>query len=174
LFDLIAWELQSLNLRRSANTLLDHATNALTLEAGVWIVSELVRFDSYGIAPGALMHQARTLGSAPIGPKHLPVFSAPWPTGGLAVFHIRLVPIRGATKTAVLQVNCVLRDVPRERQVQGIRLSFQSIGSEFSGEVSGCVKFLSMPPKSTRLSTRRSKNQRRTLQHRRVVWDKSP
>jgi hypothetical protein len=143
LFDLIAWELQSLNLRHSADTLLDHATNALMLEAGVWIVSELVRFDSYGIAPGALMRQARTLGSAPIGPKHLPVFSGPTPTGGLAVFHIRLLPMRGASKTAVLQVNCALGDVPRERQVPGIRLSFQSNGSEFSEEVSGRVMFLS-------------------------------
>jgi hypothetical protein len=98
LFDWIAWELQSLNLRHSANTLLDHATNALMLEAGVWIVSKLVRFDSYGIAPGALTHQARTFGSAPIGPKHLLVFSGLMPTGGLAVFQIRFLPMREQQK----------------------------------------------------------------------------
>ena len=130
----------------AAGTFAHKSSDGTVLEAGIWIVSELVRFDSYGIAPGALMHQARALGPAPLGPKHLPIFSGPMPTGGLAVFHIRLLPMRGATKTAVLQVNCALGDVPRERQVEGIRLTFESNGSEFSEEVSGRVMFLSMRP----------------------------
>jgi hypothetical protein len=46
----------------------------------------------------------------------------------------------------MLQVNRVLGDVPRERRVQRIRLSFQSSVSEFSEEVSGRVMFRSMPP----------------------------
>jgi hypothetical protein len=68
------------------------------------------------------------------------------PTGGLAVFRIRLLAMQGASKTAVLQVNCALGDVPRERSVEGIRLSLEKNGTEFSEEVSGRVMFLSMRP----------------------------
>jgi hypothetical protein len=68
------------------------------------------------------------------------------PTGGLAVFRIRLLAMQGASKTAVLQVNCALGDVPRERSVEGIRLTFGRNGAEFSEEVSGRVMFLSMRP----------------------------
>jgi hypothetical protein len=68
------------------------------------------------------------------------------PTGGLAVFRIRLLPRSGASKTAVLQANCALGDVPRERSVEGIRLTFESDGGEFSEEVSGRVMFLSIRP----------------------------
>jgi hypothetical protein len=35
--------------------------------------------------------------------------------------------------------------VPRERSVEGIRLSFESNGGEFSEEVSGRVMFLTLP-----------------------------
>jgi hypothetical protein len=66
------------------------------------------------------------------------------PTGGLAIFRIRLLPMLGASRTAVLQVNCALGEVPRERSVEGIRLVFDKGGNEFSGEVGGRVLFLSM------------------------------
>jgi hypothetical protein len=46
----------------------------------------------------------------------------------------------------VQQVNCALGDVPRERSVEGIRLSFKSNGGEFSEEVSGRVMFLALRP----------------------------
>jgi hypothetical protein len=130
----------------AAGTFAHKSSNGSVLEAGVWIVSDFVSFDSYGIAPGALRQWGVALGPQPFGPKGLPMPSGPMPTGGLAVFHIRLLPMRGATKTAVLQVNCALGDVPRERSVEGIRLTFQSNGSEFSEEVSGRVMFLSMRP----------------------------
>jgi hypothetical protein len=68
------------------------------------------------------------------------------PTGGLAVFRIRLVPMRGPSTTAVLQVNCALGDVPRERSVEGIRLTLETNNSEYSEEISGRVMFLSMRP----------------------------
>ena len=48
--------------------------------------------------------------------------------------------------TAVLQVNCALGDVPRERSVEGIRLAVEKDGTEFSEEVTGRVMFLSMRP----------------------------
>ncbi len=68
------------------------------------------------------------------------------PTGGLAVFRIRLLPMSGASTTAVLQVNCALGDVPRERSVEGIRLTLERNGTEFSEEVGGRVMFLAMRP----------------------------
>jgi hypothetical protein len=46
----------------------------------------------------------------------------------------------------VLQVNCTLGEVPRERSVEGIRLSFEGNQNEFSEEVGGRVMFLSTRP----------------------------
>jgi hypothetical protein len=131
---------------KGAGTYTHKSPNGNALETGVWIASELVSFDSYGAAPGALMHQGVAFGSAPFGLKRMPMPSGPMPTGGLAVFRIRLLPLWGASRTAVLQVNCALGDVPRERSVEGIRLTFERNGSEFSEEVSGRVVFLSMRP----------------------------
>ena len=130
----------------AAGTFAHKSSDGTLLETGVWIVTDLVRFNSYGVAPGALLHQERALGPVPFNPKHLPVAYGPIPTGGLAEFHIRLSPMRVTTKTAVLQVNCALGDVPRERQAEGIRLTFEGDGSEFSEEVSGRVMFLLMRP----------------------------
>jgi hypothetical protein len=48
--------------------------------------------------------------------------------------------------TAMLQVNCALGDVPRERSVEGIRLTFEKGGNELSEEMSGRVIFLAMRP----------------------------
>jgi hypothetical protein len=131
---------------KAAGTYAHKSPNGNVLETGVWIASELVSFDSYGAAPAALMRQGAALGPAPFGPKRLPMFSGPMPTGGLAAFRIRLLPMWGASRTAVLQVNCALGNVPRERSVEGIRLSFESNGGEFSEEVGGRVMFLAMRP----------------------------
>lgn len=130
----------------AAGTFAHKSSDGTVLEAGVWIVTQLVSFDSYGIAPGALMSGGRAFGPPRFGPKGLPIFSGSMPTGGLAVFRIRLLPRSGTSKTAVLQANCSLGDVPRERSVEGIRLTFESNGGEFSEEVSGRVMFLSIRP----------------------------
>jgi hypothetical protein len=129
---------------KAAGTFSHKSSNGTVLETGVWIASELASFDSYGIAPGALLQQKRVLGPAPLGPKRLPMSSGPMPTGGLAVFRIRLLPMSGPSRTSVLQVNCALGDVPRERSVEGIRLTLEGTGGEFSEEVGGRMMFLSM------------------------------
>lgn len=121
---------------KAAGTFTPKSANGNVLETGVWTASELVSFVSYGIAPSAL-HEKRPLGPPQFGPKRLTMFSGIVPTGGLAVFRILLLPMSGATRTAVLQVNCALGDVPRERSVEGIRLTFESSGNEFSDEVAG-------------------------------------
>ena len=138
----------------AAGTYTHYSSNGTVIETGVWIVSQLVSFDSYGIAPGALI-VGRVFGPAPFGPKPsgglpphgptgLSMFSNPMPAGGLAVFRIRLLPMSGPPRTSVLQVNCPLGNVPRERTVEGIRLTSEMGGPEYSEEVSGRAIFLSI------------------------------
>jgi hypothetical protein len=43
-------------------------------------------------------------------------------------------------------MNCALGDVPRERSVEGIRLSIEGDANDFSEEGSGRVMFLSIRP----------------------------
>jgi hypothetical protein len=74
------------------------------------------------------------------------MFSSSMPLGGLAVFRIRLLPMWGPSRTAVLQVNCALGKVPEERQTEGIRLAFEGGGVEFDEEVSGRTLFLLTRP----------------------------
>ena len=131
---------------KAAGTFNHKSTNGNVLETGVWTVSALISFDSYGIAPAAFMQRGPAFGGSQIGHKHLPMRSGPLPTGGLAIFRILLMPVSGTTKTAVLQVNCASGDVPRERSVEGIRLTLEKNGTDFSEEVSGRVMFLLMRP----------------------------
>jgi len=127
----------------AAGTYAHKSSDGTVLETGVWIVSQLVSFDSYGPATGARMAGGRPLGPQS-GPRRVPMFPGSMPTGGLAVFRIRLLPMSGAAKTAVLQANCALGNVPSERAVEGIRLILGTNGTEFSEEVSGRVLFLSV------------------------------
>ena len=131
---------------QAAGTFAHKSANGTVLDTGVWIASELVSFDSYGIVPGALRQKGVALGPQSFGPRRLPMPSGPMPTGGLAVFRTRLLPMSGASMTAVLQANCALGKVPAGRQMEGIRLSLERNGSEFSEELSGRVMFLSMRP----------------------------
>ncbi len=131
---------------KAAGTYAHKSPNGNVLETGVWIASELVSFDSYGAAPGALRQKGLALGPQPFGPRRMPMPLGPMPTGGLAIFRIRLLPMSGASTTAVLQVNCALGDVPRERSVEGIRVTLERNGTEFSEEVGGRVMFLAMRP----------------------------
>jgi hypothetical protein len=130
----------------AAGTYTRKASSGDVLETGVWVASELVSFDFYGIAPGALMREGRVLGPPQFGPKRLPMLSGPMPAGGLAVLRIRLLPVLGFAKNATLQVNCALGKVPPEHQVEGIRLAFEGGGVEFDEEISGRALFLLTRP----------------------------
>ena len=112
------------------------------LETGVWVASALVSFDSYGIAPGALMAGGRPFGLPPFGPMRLGMFPGSMAAGGLAVLRIRLLPVWGLARNATLQVNCALGKVPPEHQVEGIRLAFEGGSAEFDEEISGRALFL--------------------------------
>jgi len=135
----------------AAGTFTHKSTNGMVVETGVWIASELVSFDSYGIAPGALMREGRALGPPQFGrpqfgPGGLGMFSGPMPAGGRAVLRIRLIPVLGFAKTATLQVNCALGKVPDEHPTEGIRLAFEKGGVEFDQEISGRALFLLTRP----------------------------
>ncbi|HUJ32106.1 MAG TPA: hypothetical protein VLY23_12550 [Candidatus Acidoferrum sp.] len=129
----------------AAGTFTRKSPAGVVIETGVWLASALVSFDSYGLAPEALrsanppwkyMHEGSVMRTL----MHL----GPTAAGGLAVVRIRLFPLAGAPQNALLQVNCALGDVPRERQVEGIRLTLERNGVEFSEEVSGRVMLLVM------------------------------
>ena len=130
----------------AAGTFTHKTTDGVVLETGVWVASELVSFDSYGIAPGALMREGRALGPPPFGPMRMRMFSGPMAAGGLAVLRIRLLPVLGSAKNATLQVNCALGKVPDEHQVEGIRLALEGGGAEFDEEISGPALFLLTRP----------------------------
>jgi len=126
----------------AAGTFTHESSSGTVLETGVWIVSELASFGSYGIAPGALMREGRAIGPPQFGPKRLPMFSGSMAAGGRAVFRIRLMPVSGLAKNATLQVNCAIGNVPPEHQVEGIRLAFEGSGVEFDEEISGRTLFV--------------------------------
>jgi hypothetical protein len=130
----------------AAGTFTHKSTDGVVLETGVWISSELLSFESYGIAPGELMREGRALGPSQFGGKRFPMFSGSMPAGGLAVLRIRLLPMLGLARNATLAVNCALGKVPDEHPTEGIRLAFEGGGAEFDEEVSGRVLFLLTGP----------------------------
>ncbi len=129
-----------------AGTFTHKSPNGNVLETGVWIASELVSFDSYGVAPGALLRGGRAFGPPQFGPSRMRMFSGSMPAGGRAVLRIRLLPVGAGPKTALLQVNCALGKVPPEHPVEGIRLTFEGGGVEFDEEISGRALFLLTRP----------------------------
>jgi hypothetical protein len=139
----------------AAGTFTRKSPSGMVLDTGVWLASALVSFDSYGLAPGALQSANRALKSMQAHPMmRMRTLIGPTAAGGLAVFRIRLLPLTGAPQNGLLQVNCALGNVPSERSEEGIRLTLERNGTEFSEEVSGRVMFLSMrteagPPAKT-------------------------
>jgi hypothetical protein len=130
----------------AAGTFTHKSSNGSVLETGVWTAGELVSFESYGIAPGALMREGQAFGLTRFGPMRSRMFSGPMPAGGLAVFRIRLLPMRGVSRTATLEVNCALGKVPDEHPTEGVRLAFEGGGVEFAEEVSGRTLFVLTRP----------------------------
>ena len=135
-------EVQSKSVR-AAGTYTQRSHSGNVLETGLWLAGELLSFNSYGAAPNALLRQGWASSPALFALKRWRwlVPSGPMPPGGLAELRIRLLALQGPSRNAVLQVNCALGDVPRERSVEGIRLSMEGNASDFSEEGSGRVMF---------------------------------
>jgi hypothetical protein len=140
----------------ASGTFVHKSPEGNTVETGIWIANELVSFQFYGIAPGALMRAGAALGSSPFGQPQMPMAGrrmlgmpmrlGPMPAGGLAVLRIRLLPLSGFARTATLQVNCALGKVPEERQTEGITLTFERGSGEFDQEISGRTMFVVTRP----------------------------
>jgi hypothetical protein len=126
----------------AAGTFTRKSPDGNALETGVWIASELVSFESYGVAAGALTSGGLPFGSAAFGPMRSRMFASAVPSGGLAVFQILLVPMRGVSKTGTLQVNCALGKVPPDHATEGIRLTLDGDHVEFDQEISGRSLFV--------------------------------
>ena len=105
----------------AAGTFAHKSSNGTVVETGVWVVSQLISFDSYGIAPGAFMGGGRAIGLPPFGSKRFTMFSGSIAAGGRAVFGIHLLPVLGEPKIGLLQVNCARGRAPDEYQTEGIR-----------------------------------------------------
>ena len=135
---------------KAAGTFTHESASAQVLETGVWIASDLVSFVSYGAAPDALLRETRAFRPMQFDPKHMRIrmLSGPMPTGGLAVLRIRLLSVSGMPRNAVLKMNCSLGDVPSEHSVEGVQLTIDGNGGEYSEATGGRVMFLAMPPGS--------------------------
>lgn len=114
-------------------------SNGEIIETGIWKATELMKFDSYGIAPGAIMRDKRP--SKPLGMFPMGFLTGPLPTGGLALLRIQLLPDAGKPKEAILQVNCAIGKVPPNQEGDGIRLVVQGEELKFDQKVSGRVMF---------------------------------
>jgi hypothetical protein len=130
----------------AAGTFAHKAPDGTVLETGVWTSSQLLSFDLCGAAPNALRQRGIAAGVPGFRSNLLPMSVSPVPVGGLAVFHIRLLPASGMPMSAVLQLNCALADAPRDRSADGIRLKLERNPTEFSEELGGSVMFLAIPP----------------------------
>jgi hypothetical protein len=84
----------------AAGTFNHESSNGAVLESGVWLATELVGFDSYGIEPaaGRAFGQGSMFDPSRFRPRRLPILSGFLPTGGLAVLRIRLLPVSGPNK----------------------------------------------------------------------------
>lgn len=129
---------------KAAGTFTHKSNNGNVLESGVWTATELISFLSYGSAPAALIQKTPALGRLQIGPKRPLIGSRAMPMGGLALLRVLFLSTTGATKTATLELNSALGDVPRERSIEGIRLSFGRSDAGFTEEAGARVLFLSI------------------------------
>ena len=140
----------------AAGTFTHKSANGTALETGIWIATDLISFRSYGVAPAAVVQKNSAYLRQQFGPKRLPLGLRPMPTGGLAVLRISLLSSTGTSKTTNLELNCALGDVPRERSVEGIRLSFDRNTAEFT-ELSGArVMFLSIKTPNATVTTQKA------------------
>jgi len=129
----------------AVGTFTHKSPNGSTLETGIWMTNELVSFESYGVARDVLMREGWAFGPSEFGPRRMPMLLGSVPAGGLAVLRIRLLPMWGPSRNAVLQVNCALGKVPDEHPTDGIRLTLEG-GGEFDQEPSGRTMFVFTRP----------------------------
>jgi hypothetical protein len=120
--------------------------NGEIVETGIWRATELLNFNSYGIAPGALLRGNQKFKSFGLFPMGLNILAGPMPAGGLALLGIQLLPDVGKPKDAILQVNCALGNVPANQKQDGVRLAINGGRLKFDQKVSGRTMFMLRKP----------------------------
>jgi len=136
-----------------AGAFTEKSPDGYVVTTGVWTATELVSFQPYGIALGALQRdypQFRRLGPFAMGGPMMPgpmagLMAGPVAAGGLAVIRIRLLPDAGSPTDAVLRVNCAKGNVREGEQSDGVRLTITG-GPVFDDQVSGRAVFLLQRP----------------------------
>jgi hypothetical protein len=119
-----------------AGTFTRKTSNGVVVESGIWIASELVKFQSYGVVPGPIDGQPG-FHSPRMRAFGLDSLAGSSRAGGLALIRVRLWPDRGGPKEAFLQVNCALGKVPEKQQGDGVRVAIEDGGLKFGEKVSG-------------------------------------
>jgi hypothetical protein len=122
------------------------AANGEIVETGIWKAKELLKFNFYGIAPGALLRGKQKFNSFGLFPMGLNILAGSMPAGGLALLGIQLLPDVGNPKDAILQVNRALGKVPENQKEDGVRLAINGGGLKFDQKVSGRTMFILRKP----------------------------
>ena len=141
------------NTVTGAGAFSEKSANGYIVTTGIWTAAQLVSFECYGLAPGALLRdypQFRRLGPFAMGGLTMRgpmpgLMAGPLAAGGLAVIRIRLLPDTGSPGEGLLRVNCAKGKVPEEEQSDGVRLTITG-GPVFDEQVSGRTVFLLQRP----------------------------
>jgi hypothetical protein len=114
-----------------AGTFTHETSLGVPLDSGVWVLEQLVTFDSYGLGPSPILKDSKVIGSARLSPRRMLGPLQSMAAGGRAVFRVRMLPIVGAPRMATLEINCAVGQPPAERQLDGIKLTFEGAGLQF-------------------------------------------
>ena len=87
------------------------------------------------------------MGEPPLNALRTQMFRDFMPAGGLALIRIRLLPLWGMPKTALLEVNCSLGNAPLEHQSEGIKLTLDG-GGKFDEHGTGRTLFVLRSPRN--------------------------
>ena len=136
----------------------EKSPNGDIVTTGVWTATALVSFQSYGLAPGALLRdypELRTIGAFAKGGSKTPgpimaspmanLMAGPLAAGGLAMIRMRMLPDAGSPREALLRINCAKGKVPEDEQSDSVQLTITG-GPAFENQVSGKAVFLLRRP----------------------------
>ena len=107
-----------------AGTFTHETSLGVSLESGVWVLEQLVTFDSYGLGPSPILKDPKVIGPARLGSRRMPGPMQSMAAGGRAVFRVRILPIVGPSRVATMEItDNAVGQPPSERQVDGTGLA---------------------------------------------------
>lgn len=114
-----------------AGTFVHETSLGVTIESGVWLLEQVVTFDSYGLGPSPILKDPKVVGQARMVPRRMPGQMQSSAVGGRVVFRVRMLPIVGPPRMAMLEIDCAVGQPPAEHQVNGIKLALEGGGLQF-------------------------------------------